>query len=97
MYRVVISSPSLTHDLPKRFSCEGGPVESVDCEGFTEDEGEAEIDCEGVGTCEVDGVGVITGVGVGEDEGVGATIFMRTPASQINFLPLFIHVYFLPL
>jgi hypothetical protein len=50
---------------------------------------------------EVVGVGV--GVGVGEVEGVGvgvgagSTGFNLAPLSQINFFPLFMHVYFFPL
>jgi hypothetical protein len=41
------------------------------------------------------------GVGVGEVEGVGvgagSTGFNLAPLSQINFFPLFMHVYFFPL
>jgi hypothetical protein len=47
----------------------------------------------GVGVDEAVGVGVDEAVGVGVDEGVGFAI--ATPLSQISFLPLLIHVYFL--
>ena len=41
------------------------------------------------------GVGVTIGVGVGEATGTGFAV--ATPLFHINFLPLFTHVYFLPL
>ena len=41
------------------------------------------------------GVGVATGVGVGDATGTGLAI--ATPLFHTNFLPLFTHVYFLPL
>jgi hypothetical protein len=46
----------------------------------------------GVGVGEGDGVGV--GVGVGVGEGIGFTT--ATPLFHKSFLPLLIHVYFLP-
>ncbi len=51
------------------------------------------MDGVGVGDSEVDGVGV----GDREVDGVGVGDLMTTPLSQINFFPLFTHVYFLPL
>jgi hypothetical protein len=57
----------------------------------------------GVGVGEVEGVGVgvgvgeVEGVGVGVGVGAGSTGFNLAPLSQINFFPLFMHVYFFPL
>ena len=54
--------------------------------------------CEGTFTVAVGvgvGVGVATGVGVAEAAGAGFAT--ATPLFHTNFLPLFTHVYFLPL
>ena len=53
----------------------------------------------GAGAVEVVGDGEGEGEGEGEGVGVGAgsTGFNFAPLSQINFFPLFMHVYFFPL
>jgi hypothetical protein len=51
---------------------------------------------EGVGVGVGMGVGEGVGVGVGVGEGVGVGLTTATPLFHTSFLPLLIHVYFLP-
>ena len=50
----------------------------------------------GVGVATGVGVTVATGVGVGVGVATGFGLTIATPLFQTSFLPLFIHVYFLP-